>query len=103
MDPIKIDAIPSWEKPQNVKDVQDFLSFANFYRRFIKDFAKLAAPLTALTRKNQKFIWKTKEENSFYAIETAFISGSILQHFDLEKECVVETEASDYVSYVVLS
>ena len=103
IDPIKIDAITFSEWPQNVKDVQGFLGFANFYRCFIKDFAKLISPLTALTRKDQEFVWDTNEENSFHAIKTAFISAPILQHFDPDKECVVETNAFDYVSGAVLS
>ena len=49
MDPAKITAIANWETPTCVKDVQSFLGFANFYRRFIKSFSQLAGPLTALT------------------------------------------------------
>ena len=55
MDPAKTHAIDTWESPKSTKDVQSFLGFANFYRRFIKDFAKLASPLTALTKKAQPF------------------------------------------------
>ena len=55
MDPAKTHAIDTWEVPKLTKDVQSFLGFANFYKRFIKDFAKLASPLTALTKKDQPF------------------------------------------------
>ena len=55
MDPVKTGAINSWESPKYVKDVQGFLGFANFYWRFIKDFAKLTSPLTALISKDKEF------------------------------------------------
>jgi len=55
MDPDKISAIQGWKEPQNVKEVQSFLGLANYYRRFIKSFAKLATPLTNLTKKLTKF------------------------------------------------
>ena len=55
MDPVKTSAIDTWESPKCIKDVQGFLGFANFYRRFIKDFVKLASSFTALTRKDKEF------------------------------------------------
>ncbi len=51
----KINAVMNWAASRDVKDVQSFLSFVNFYRRFIKEFFKLTGPLTALTRKDQSF------------------------------------------------
>ena len=50
MDPAKTHAIDTWESPKSIKDVLSFLGFANFYRRFIKDYARLASLLTALTK-----------------------------------------------------
>ena len=53
MDPKKTSAVLEWPVPTKVKHVQAFLGFANFYRRFIKDFAKLVKPLTDLTKKDK--------------------------------------------------
>ena len=102
MDPVKTSATVTWESPKCVNDVQGFLGFANFYRRFIKDLAKLASSLTALTRKDKEFQWTPIEETAFLAIKKAFSSAPMLLHFDPDKECTVKTNASDYVSGAVL-
>ena len=52
-----IKQIIDWEVPRNVKEVQSFLGFANFYRRFIKSYSKICAPLTDLTRKGVSWMW----------------------------------------------
>jgi hypothetical protein len=51
MDPDKIKTVKHWKEPVNVKGIQSFLGFANFYRRFIRDFSKITTPLTKLTKK----------------------------------------------------
>ena len=60
VDPIKVKAIQEWPIPTNVREVQSFLGMVNFNRKFIKDFSKIAIPLSALTKKDQPFDW-TKE------------------------------------------
>jgi hypothetical protein len=55
MDQKKIKAVTSWPKLGTVREVQAFLGFANFYRQFIKDYSKIAAPLTELTKKDKEF------------------------------------------------
>src|ERR1700677_491423 len=54
MDLKKVEGVQNWPRPKKVKEVQAFLGFANFYRRFVKDFAKIANPLNCLTRKDQE-------------------------------------------------
>jgi hypothetical protein len=103
MDPAKLSAISDWESPKSVKDVQIFLGFANFYRRFILGYSKIVAPLTALTKKGIKFQWTSESEAAFQNLKRSFTSAPILKHFDPEGEIVVETDASDYVSAGVLS
>jgi len=51
----KVDGILSWSQPKTVKDVRKFLGLANYYRRFINDFAQVARPLNMLMRKNEKW------------------------------------------------
>ena len=57
MDPAKVEAVTQWPEPQRVKDIQAFLGFANFYRRFINNFSKLAQPLTKLLCKDVPWEW----------------------------------------------
>lgn len=103
MDPSKVQCIMDWESPSCIKDLQSFLGFANFYRRFIKGFSRIVTPLNALTRKDQKWIWTNQHENAFQNLKVAFTIAPTLQHFDPEKKVFVETDASDYVSSGILS
>jgi len=86
-----------------VKQTQAFLGFCNFYRRFIKNFSKIAKPLTALTQKGLKFKWTEACQQAFNELREAIIHGPVLAHFDPEKACYLETDSSDYVSAGVLS
>jgi len=54
----KVEGVLNWPAPRNVKEVQKFLDLANYYRRFIKDFARIAVPLYVLVRKEQKWKWE---------------------------------------------
>jgi len=65
IDPKKIEAIKTWESPTIVKGIRGFLGFANFYRRFIRDYSRVTVPLTELTKKNRLFNWITAAENAF--------------------------------------
>jgi hypothetical protein len=103
MQPSKVATIRQWDTPKKLKDVQEFLGFANFYRRFILNYSKVVSPLTALTKKDTPFVWGPDQEKAFQELKTAFTTAPILQHFDWEKPVVVETDASDYVSAGVLS
>lgn len=103
MDPCKVSAVVNWPQPKNVKDVQSFLGFANFYRRFIKDFAKQATPLTKLTKKDIPFAWDETCARAFQDLKNAFRSAPILRHFDPDKPSTVECDSSDYVNAGCLS
>jgi transposase InsO family protein len=103
VDPEKTSVIRAWPAPTNLKGVQSFLGFANFYRRFIPDYSTIAAPLVALTRKSVPFIWDSKTTNAFNTLKLAFIQAPTLAHFNPEFRCIVETDASDYAIAAILS
>jgi len=77
------------------------LGLANYYRRFIKDFAKIAAPLHVLVRKEQK--WEKKQEEAFEKLKEVFTMELVLAIPDIDREMRVEADASDYVTEEVLS
>lgn len=90
----KIQAIVNWPEPRKVKDIQSFLGFANFYRRFIFNYSDIVVPLTRLTRKG--ILWNFSEDcrKSFEALKKAFTSAPILTHWIPNVPIVVETDAS---------
>ena len=94
-DPDKIKAVEEWPTPTNVKEVQSFLGFANYYRRFIKGFSGIAAPLSALTKKDVEFRFDQKCEQAFKELKRQLTTAPSLTIFDPEKEAILETDASD--------
>ena len=65
VDPAKITAVVDWPRPSNVIEVWSFLGMTGYYRRFVKDFPKIASPLTQLLRKDRQFDWSPSCEASF--------------------------------------
>ena len=74
MDPSKVKTVVEWQTPRSLRDVQCFLGFANFYRKFIQDYSKLVLPLTQLTRKGQSFVWSEEADMAFESLKKAFTS-----------------------------
>jgi len=103
VDPIKTAAIWEWIKPTKVKEIQRFMGFCNFYRRFIEGFSRKARPLYQLTRKDKKWEWEKKEDEVFNEIRTHLTSAPTLIHFDPQQPITIETDASDYVTAGILS
>ena len=103
MEDKKVTEVQGWKPPCNVRGVREFLGFINFYRRFIKDFAKIARPLHNLTKKDQSWAWTTKEEMAFTTLKKLVTSEPVLRHADQTKEFRMETDASNYAYGAVLS
>jgi len=99
----KVQAVLSWKIPKSLTEVQSFLGFANFYRRFIQDYSKVAQPLTELTKKMEKWEWNDEVERAFEELKQRFTSAPILAHFDAQKPVIIETDASDFAIGAVLS
>ncbi|KAJ6437919.1 reverse transcriptase [Purpureocillium lavendulum] len=103
MDPDKVATVTGWEKPANVRELQRFLGFANFYRRFIRDFSSICRPLNDLLRKESAWCWAERQQHAFMQLKTAFTTGPALAFFDYNRKTVLETDASDWASGGVLS
>jgi len=96
MDPAKVEAIVNWPVPKCVRDIQVFLGFANFYRRFIKNFSARVAAITRFLKKNVAFAWDTPAQEAFDKLRKTFTSAPVLAHFDPAKPCCIEPDASKY-------
>ncbi|KAL4026110.1 hypothetical protein IC575_014534 [Cucumis melo] len=94
VDPQKVEAIVNWERPISATEVRSFLGLAGYYRRFIEDFSRLALPLTALTRKNVKFEWSDKCEQSFQKLKKRLVTAPILALPVTGKDYVIYCDAS---------
>ena len=103
MDKVKVEAIQKWPTPQRLCDGSAFLGFANFYRRFIKGYSEVIRPMTLLTQKKIKFEWETDQQEAFAQFKKAFTSTPVLARFDHDRNAIVKTDASDFVSAGVLS
>jgi len=100
----KVDAVLSWRTPNSLTEVQSFLGFANFYRRFIKDYSLVARPLTEQTKKTPgKWAWNPEAEAAFKKLKRRFTTAPILAHFDASRPVIIEADASDFAIGAVLS
>jgi hypothetical protein len=99
----KLQAIVDWLEPQKVKDIQSFLGFANFYRRFIYNYSDIVVPLTQLTRKDAPWNFSDECWKSFETLKKAFTTAPILTHWMPNVPLIVETDASDYAITGILS
>ncbi|KAF9690956.1 hypothetical protein EKO04_011268 [Ascochyta lentis] len=91
------------QAPTTVKGVQGFLRFANFYRKFIKDFATLSEPLVRLTKKDLPFKWTEEQDQAFQALKEAFLSDEVLATLNPEQRAVVECDSSGFAIGATLS
>ena len=94
-EPHKIEAVAEWPIPSSRKDLQRFLGFANFYRRFICNYSRVATPLTRLTSTKLPFLWSPEADTTFATLKNRFTSAPILIQPDPERQFVVEVDASD--------
>jgi len=99
----KIKIIQDWPEPKKVKDIQSFLGFANFYRRFIFNYSDIVIPLTHLTRKDIPWKFDSSCQDAFNSLKKAFTSTFILTHWIPDAQLIVETDALDYALAAILS
>ena len=101
MDPKKVEAVASWPTPRNKKDVQQFLGFVNFYRRFVRNFARLATPLNRLCG-SSPWVWSSTEQDAFLALRKAATEGPVLSLPLDNAPFRVEADSSGYATGAVL-
>lgn len=100
MDTSRVETITEWPEPTSFKDLQVFLGFINFYRRFIEGYSRIAQPLTGMLKGSYKgkkpgpFHWNVEEAEAFRTLKTAFTSAPLLRHFDPSQPIRLETDGS---------
>ena len=94
MDPKKIEVVVEWKTPRNVTEVRSFLGLAGYYRRFVKGFSMIAAPMTRLLQKNVEFEWSEKCKISFDKLKAFLTEASVLTQPTYGKDYVVFSDAS---------
>jgi len=99
----KVTVIVSWITLINLKEIQSFVRFINFYRRFIKNFSKLVKSFIQLTRKNTSFVWNEICVQVFDNLKKQVSSVSVLHHFDLKRQAILKIDALNYVKDEILS
>ncbi|KAL0180477.1 hypothetical protein M9458_022883 [Cirrhinus mrigala] len=104
MDDSKVQAVLRWPQPSTLKELQRFLGFSNFYRRFIRNFSTVAAPLTSMVKKGVKRLsWTSAAVQAFKLLKERFTTAPILHHPDPERQFIVEIDASSTGIGAVLS
>ena len=93
-DPKAVAKLRHWEVPRNKTEMQSFLGFANYYREFILWYAKLVAPLHAVTGLNATFTWRPDQQQAFNEIKKALLEATALAQPDSEGEFVLDMDAS---------
>ena len=101
MDPLKVAAVEEWPTPKNKKDVQTFLGFINFYRRFIRKLGSIAKPLTCLTGKNP-WEWGLPQQEAFDELKNQVVASPVLAIPQDDGKFKLETDASDFAKGAVL-
>ena len=102
MNPKKLETITEWPEPSKVKDLQSFLGFTNFYRRFIDRYSHLTLPLTELTKKSSTWDFSGAARDAFHALKAQFLKSPVLAHFDPLQPCTLATDTSDFAISGVL-
>jgi hypothetical protein len=105
MDPERVKAIEEWPPPESIHDIQVFLGFANFYRRFIEGYSRITAPITALLKGGQTtpFHWTEPAAAAFAQLKSAFSLAGFLAHWEPQRLTRVETDASNKAISGILS
>ena len=99
----KVSGVLEWPRSKTVKNVQKFLGLANYYRWFMKDFARIAKPLHRLVRKNEKWNWEEEQEKVFEKLKQVFTIQPVLVVPDLDKKMRVKADTLEYATGGVLS
>lgn len=102
-DPNKLHCVKNYPVPKDKDSAKRFVAFANYYRRFIKDFSAIAQPLNYLSRKKVEFKWTLKCQEAFDQLKSCLTNPPVLAYPDFSQPFIITTDASKYACGAVLS
>ena len=102
-DPKKIEAVKSFPTPKNPENIKQFLGLAEYYRRFIDGFSKIATPLNQLLKKDVKFNWSENQQEAFELLKEKLCEEPLLQRADFSQTFISTTDASGFAIGGILS
>ena len=102
-DPAKIDSVKDWPRPTCLAEMRSFLGLCSYYRKFIRNFAEIANPLTRLTKKDVQFVWDSDAENVFQQLKCLLTNTPVLSFLCDEGTLILDTDASGVAIGAVLS
>ena len=95
--------VQQWPEPENVTEIRQFLGLASYYRRFVRNFAMIARPLTDLTKKESKLVWTDQCKQAFNELKTQLTGPEIMAYPNDSGGYILDTDASDFAVGAVLS
>ena len=99
----RVQTIRDWLPPTDLKSLQSFLGFCNFYRGFIPKYSSITLPLTNMTKKGVQWHWSKECQDAFENLKCQFKTADIIRHFDTSLPIVLKTDASNYAIGGILS
>ena len=99
----KVESVKNFPTPKTVKQLKSFVGLVGYYRKFIPQFSKIAAPLHKLLKKDAKYVWEESHEVAFHTLKQKLTSPPILQYPDFSREFILTTDASNDGAGAVLS
>jgi len=99
----KIEAIQNWPTPKCLRDVRSFYGLASYYRKFVRNFAAIAEPLSRLSRKQARFEWSSEAQTAFDNLKQALVEATSLAFPCPNRPCTLDTDASDVAIGAILS
>lgn len=102
-EPGKLSSVRDFPRPTGVRGVREFLGLIGYYRRHVRDFARIAKPLTALTKKNTEFLWSDEAQAAFEELKETLVTAPLLRYPDFSRPFIVATDASKFAAGAVLS
>ncbi|VDI04428.1 Hypothetical predicted protein [Mytilus galloprovincialis] len=103
VNPENTEKVKDFSRPTTAKQVKSFLGMANYYRKFVKDYAHIAAPLTKLLKKDQRFKWTSECDIAFQNLKDRLTSAPILSFPHLDKPFILATDSSEFSNGYILS